>query len=162
MSGMVAERLLNLVPPLLDPAAKFELVRKIRAAYTKRCKRTIYCSPENLRSAVGPVVNQLVAQSSSLQLPPHVVARIRWLADGDTVEANKILTAVEEEEASIRLRYLDAEIRQIESMISSLRGEMEIKHEIILPQGNILVHVREKRALGCLAAIFPFLLLFRP
>jgi hypothetical protein len=160
MSGMVAERLLNLVPLVIDSGTKFELVRKIRAAYNKKDNRRIHCLPENWRAEVTPIINEVVAKSSAFQLPAHVVSRIGWLADGDTAAAHKILTAIEEEEASTRIRYLDAEFRRIEVLLGSIQGKKEISHEIVLPQGTISIHIGEKRGAGCLALIFPFLFLF--
>ena len=160
MSGMVAERLLNLVPLVIDSGTKFELVRKIRDAYNKSDNRRIHCLPESWRAEVTPIINELVAKSSAFQLPPYVVLRIRWLADGDTAAAQKILTAIEEEEAATRIRYLDAEFRRIEVLLGSIQGKKEILHEIVLPQGKISIHIGEKRGAGCLALIFPFLLLF--
>ena len=63
MGGMVAERLLNLVPLTLDTSTRFDLVKKVRAAHIHKAHQCVTCEPNDWRSKVAPVVAELLAAS---------------------------------------------------------------------------------------------------
>jgi len=141
MSGVVAERLLNLVPPALDTSTRFELVKKLRTAHFKRTSHYVTASPQDWRAKLMPLINEVVADGSAFKLPPELIDRVKWLADGDSTAAQELLSAVDQEKASIRLSYLDAEFRRIEALISTIERTPEIVHRISLPQGIIAVTI---------------------
>ncbi len=141
MSGVVAERLLNLVPPALDASARFDLVRKLRAAHFKRASHHVTASPQDWRARLMPLINDIVAAASTFKLPPELVDRVKWLADGDAIAAQKLLSAVDQEEATIRVGYLDSEFRRIEALVSAIERTPEVVHRITLPQGDITVTI---------------------
>ena len=141
MSGLVAERLLNLVPMSLDASVRFDLVKKLRKANLKKSSHYISTTPGSWREAVIPLVRQLVESSASFTLTPEVTSRVQWLANGDTEAAQQLLAAAEQEEAAIRISYLDSEFQRIDAMISAVASTPSITHRIELPQGNITVSI---------------------
>jgi hypothetical protein len=153
MSGRVAERLLNLVPAVLDSNKRFELVKKLREAHRKTINKYVQCEPQEWRSKVAPEIAQLLASSSSFQLPESTLKRIRWLADGDSQAAQKLLVAAEEEEAIARLQHLEREFGRIDALIQGVKGSTTINHEIKLPQGTVTVRIGTPQKGGCLALI---------
>ena len=165
MSGMVAERLLNLVPTVLDSDTRFDLVKKVRDAHRTKVNKHVHCEPHEWRTKVAPEVAELLASSSRFQLPAAAVSRIRWLADGDSEAAQRLLVAAEEEEAVARLRHLELEFRRIDTLMQSVQGQKTVSHTIELPQGTIHVSIGEPAKAGCLAILciflIPVLLLFR-
>jgi len=166
MSGMVAQRILNLVPTVLDSDIRFDLVKKVRDAHRTKVNKHVRCEPHEWRTKVAPEVGELLASSSRFQLPASAVSRIRWLADGDSQAAQRLLAAAEEEEAIARLRHLELEFRRIDTLIQSVQGQKTISHTIELPQGTIHVSIGEPAKAGCLAILcvflIPALILFRP
>jgi hypothetical protein len=170
MSGKVAERLLNLVPAVLDSDTRFDLVKKLREAHQAKINKTVRCEPHEWRTKVAPEVSELLASSSRFQLPASAVSRIRWLADGDSQAAQQLLAAAEEEEAIARIRHLELEFRRIDTLIQSIKGKKTIIHTIQLPQGVIHVTIGEPQKSGCFAMVclialpflIPILLLLRP
>jgi|SanBayMetagenome_1026888.scaffolds.fasta_scaffold50123_1 hypothetical protein len=145
MSGMVAGRLLNLVPPVLDPPQRFELVKKVRSAHLRKERKYISCHPTDWRHTVGPIVAQFIAASQNVQIPPYVLDRVCWLADGDAAAAQRLLAAAEQEEAAVRLHFLEAEFKRIDFMLQNIEATKRVSHTIELPQGTITVSIAVPR-----------------
>lgn len=166
MSGKVAERLLNLVPTVLDADTRFELVKKLRDAHRNKINRHVQCQPHEWREKVAPEVAELLASSSQFELPQSAVNRIRWLADGDSQAAQRLLAAAEEEEAVARLQHLECEFLRIDVLIKSFEGHKTVSHTIQLPQGSVHVTIGESAKAGCLSVLcvllLPILLFYRP
>lgn len=141
MSGTVAERLLNLVPIVLDTSARFDLVKKLRGAYMHKERRHVTCEQHDWRNKVVPVVAELLSASHKFQLPEHAVSRVRWLTDGDAVAAQRLLAAAEQEEAAVRLRFLEAEFKRIDFLLQNIEATRHVSHTIELPQGIISVTI---------------------
>ena len=141
MSGVVAERLLNLVPPVLDAGKRFDLVKKLRAKHFIKAEHYFTAAPQDWREKLIPLINQVVAEGSVFRLPPEIVARVCWLADGDSVAAQALLAAVDQEEASIRLSYVESEFRRLEALVSTIDRTPKVVHKICLPQGDITVTI---------------------
>lgn len=142
MSGQVAERLLNLVPPLLPQETRFELVKKLRKANFRKVNRYVHTAPEVWRDQLAPVIKEVVEHGSTATISSAVKNRVAWLADGDVAAAERLLLAAEQDEAIMRLAYLQAEFQRMDAMIAQL-GEYQtsVSHTIDLPQGSIQVHI---------------------
>ncbi len=141
MSGQTAERLLNLVPPCISEEARFDLIKKLRSSYLRPTYQQIVTSPQTWRQDLAEPIKNLVNQSSSFSLPDHITKRAAWLANGDTKAAQLLLAAAEQEEAIIRVQFLDAEFRRIEALIQNIENTRSVTHTISLPQGKIVVTV---------------------
>lgn len=147
MSGEVAERLLNLLPPLLPDETRFELVKKLRASNFRKVHRRVYSKPESWREDLAPAIAEVVGHGSTARISDAVKSRVSWLANGDVASAEQLLLAAEKDEAITRLVYLEAELRRIETMVAQL-GHLNtsISHQITLPQGTIdvVISIPEK------------------
>lgn len=141
MSGEVAERLLNLLPPLLPYDARFDLVKKLRQANFRKLIRHVHTSPEKWVEDLLPVIEEVVRHGDTANLSEGLKQRLAWLADGDIAVAEKMMSAAIKDESIMRLSYLKAEFQRIEGMIVQLDNyHASIQHTIELPQGTI--HVR--------------------
>lgn len=141
MSGQTAERLIALVPPVLPASVRFDLVKKLRASYFKKKTIHVNSSPETWMQDVMKPIQELVAVSSSFSLPEYVIAKAKWLADGDAKAAQQLLAAAEQEEAAIRLAYIEEEFRRIGALIQNIDTMRKITHTLTLPQGEIILQV---------------------
>ena len=141
MSGTVAERLLNLVPVVLDTSTRFDLVKKLRGAHMHKEHRHVTCEPHDWRNKVAPIVAELLMASHTFQLPQHAVARVRWLADGDAAAAQRLLAAAEHDEAAVRLHFLEAEFKRIDFLLQNIKATKQVSHTIEMPQGTISVSI---------------------
>jgi len=146
LSGKTAERLLNLVPPLLPFETRFALIKKLRSANFRKLNRFVDTSPEGWRDALGPVIAEVVSHGATANISDGMKNRIAWLADGDVAAAERLLLAAEQEEAINRIAYLNAEFLRLESLIAQLGDyQTSISHSIDLPQGSIHVHIAVPR-----------------
>lgn len=141
LSGQTAERLLNLIPPLLSTETRFELVRKLRAGHLKPVSIRVATTPQNWRQDLALPIRTLVDRSAEFSIPPYIAEKVAWLASGDTTAAQALLAAAEQEEAGIRVKFLEAEFRRIDTLIANIEHTKSVTHEISLPQGTILVHI---------------------
>ena len=141
MSGMVAERLLNLIPAILDTATRFDLVKKLRYVHMLKVSRHVTCEPNDWRDKVAPVVAELLTASNTFQLPQNAIARVHWLADGDAAAAQRLLAAAEQEEAAVRLRFLETEFKRIDFLLQNIKASKTVSHTIELPQGTISISI---------------------
>ncbi|MSP42884.1 MAG: hypothetical protein EXR08_05900 [Alphaproteobacteria bacterium] len=141
MSGQTAERLIALVPPVLPVSVRFDLIKKLRTSYFRKKTIHVNSSPETWMQDVLKPIQELVAVSSSFSLPEYVVAKAKWLADGDAKAAQHLLAATEQEEAAIRLAYIEEEFRRINALVQNIDTMRKITHALTLPQGEIILLV---------------------
>lgn len=141
MSGTTAERLLNLVPSFLSSETRFELIKKLRAGHLHPVHLSLVTNPQTWRKDLLVPIKELVMRSVTFSLCNDITDRAAWLADGDTIAAQSLLAAAEQEEAVIRIRYLDAEFKRIEILVANIEQTLSVIHRIILPQGTIMVTI---------------------
>lgn len=142
MSGEVAERLLNLLPPLLPYEARYDLVKKLRQANFRKLSRTVQTAPDRWRQDLQPAIDDVVRHGESANLSDALKQRLAWLADGDTAAAERMMSAAIKDEAIGRLSYINAEFQRLEVMILELGNfHTAIHHKIDLPQGSIEVRI---------------------
>jgi len=147
LSGQTAERLLNLLPPFLSQAKRYELVKKLRDYYMNKrhANENVTTSHEHWKQDLIPILNKVVERSSNFKLPEELKTRATWLSGGDAEGANKILTSVEQEEAKLRTAYLEIEFRRIEQYVNIVENTQSVSHTITLPQGNIHVTIQQEK-----------------
>ena len=141
ISGQTAERLLNLVPPCLSAEVRFDLIKKLRSGYLRPSHQRIVTKPQTWRQDLAEPIRVLVSTSTTFSLPDDIIKRAAWLANGDTQAAQSLLAAAEQEEAIIRVRYLDAEFNRIEALMLHVENTRSVTHTISLPQGTIVVTI---------------------
>jgi hypothetical protein len=141
MSGQTAGRLLDLLPPLLAPSIRFDLVRKFRERHFSKRTIRIQSTPQTWRTDLVKPIQELVAASSGFALPADLLDTAKWLADGDVAAAQRLLAAAEQEEAAVRVAYIDAELRRVEALIQNIDTTRQVTHTLKLPQGEIILRV---------------------
>ena len=156
MSGMVRERLLNLVPLFMSEAGRFDLIRKMRSNYIKPTSIRLEVPADSWEDEVIPAVNSVVEQSQYDNLPAEVVARARWLAAGDNQALREAIARLEAEEARIKVAQLHVEFDRIRRLLSEAENAKSVSHTIELPQGTIHVTIKRERrgAAARLLAVF--------
>ena len=145
LSGQTAQRLLNLIPPFLPADARYDLVKKLRKHHLRTKPITIMTSRSNWRDDVIPAFERLLKVSDQFVIPDSLISKAAWLADGDIDNANRMLAAIELDEAKIRAHYLAREFQQIESLVANCNHRQAIQHVIELPQGTITVCIQEEK-----------------
>lgn len=152
MSGQTAERLLDLVPPLLSPPVRFDLIKKLRAHHLGVERIYLSVGFDNWRSAVTPAVEKIVERSRNANLPADVTRVASWLTHDDAKSAQALLVRAEQEDAKIRTSVLDEEMRRIAVLAEHFSGKQaSFSHLIRIPNGEIQLHVEApKRRLSAI------------
>lgn len=147
MSGQTAERLLDLLPPLLSVEQRYDLIRKLRRHYLPRRRLRIFVTVDDWRKRVIAEIDKLIERERRFALPDDLKYTATWLADGSTESAQKMLQAVEEEEARQRTAYLEAEFARVDALVRSVKDAgVTVTHTISIPQGDIEVQMQSSRA----------------
>jgi len=138
-------RLLDLLPPLLSPTVRFELIRKLRLHCIRRSSLAVRTEPERWREAVQPAVEELISRSRGVGLPEHVTSVATWLTDNDARAAQQLLAQAEQEEARVRTQFLAQEFSRIEALlVAYAESRAKLTHTISLPQGEIRVTIAHR------------------
>ena len=142
MSGEVAERLLNLLPPRLPYAVRYDLIKKLRNANFRPMTRHVCTSPDRWREDLRPVIEEVVKHGETANLSDRLKGRVAWLANGDVAAAEELMSEAVREDSLNRLAYLKVEFQRLDAIIAQL-GEYQtaVTHSIELPQGSIHVHI---------------------
>jgi hypothetical protein len=92
MSGMVAKRLFDLLPPFMPAADKNKIVEAIWRAYGPRSNGYLYVGPDSESAAVELAIQ---AYFDRLQvqypIPDRLRAQFRWLAQDDAAATERLL-----------------------------------------------------------------------
>lgn len=154
MSGVVAQRLLDLLPPLLPFELRLELIRKLRAHYLQPERIVVSACFEDWKSVVNPAVARVVSKSLNHNLPSDIIRVARWLANEDSLLANQLLARAEQEEAKIRTSLLNEEFARIETLATQFsQKQLSFQHMIRVPNGEILVKIAPRQKLRGIGAL---------
>ncbi len=137
MSGQTASRLLDLLPPFLPASVRFDLVRALRAHHFQKRTIRVQSTPATWLADLTKPIQELVTASTTFALPADLLEKARWLADGDAAAAQRLLAAAEQQEAAIRVAYIDAELRRIQGLIQNIDTTRRVTHTLMLPQGEV-------------------------
>ena len=139
------ERLVELLPPFLSEAQRFDLIRKLRAHHLKREELYLTTTPEQWHAELTPLIQKLFEHGAQFILPPVVYQKATWLANGNSTVAQNILRVIDEEEAHLRLSRIENEFNRIEFLVANVKNLEPVRHKIELPQGSILVTIQKQR-----------------
>ncbi|MEK6674889.1 MAG: hypothetical protein AABZ47_04445 [Planctomycetota bacterium] len=145
VSGVTAERLLELLPRNLPAKERYDLVKKLRAKYIHKHSEYITISPENWRDTVNEAVSKVLMKSREFQLPGELFERATWLSNGDVEAALRLLHAAEEDEARLRVAFLEAEFKRLEVLVANISDTNSVSHRITLPQGDIHTTIQVRK-----------------
>ena len=99
MSGLVAERLLALVPPLMPTEDRLRLSKGMWDASLGRKKRWLIIGPDVSQGEIRRFVHQEISEQSGVGLSDTLQKRFEWLADDDVRVYEKMVEYVNGERA---------------------------------------------------------------
>lgn len=102
MSGLVAERLFNLLPPRMPIATKYDMVRTIWEKYSPRSNIAFVigpdCDPELI---VKEIEQQLLSHVTRYKIPEAMENRFAWISSGDVAIRQQLLNHFLDEEKQL-------------------------------------------------------------
>lgn len=121
MSGMVAERLFNLLPPLMPIDEKYKLAESLWKHVAPSSHRRLYFGPDVDPEELANVAREHFQKKAvPHQLPDSVQRRFHWLSSGDIGVKQQLLNHFMEHERALAAHAVRENTQVI---LDNLRGE---------------------------------------
>ena len=134
--------LLNL-PQVMSFDLKCEVLRELREAYCARDSYNLTVSTDNWKSALTPLVEDIVEKAATAELPEFLNSRLAWLAEDDVTVANAILAESEARQSRNTISLLEKEFSNIQHLLDNAGGDAKVTHVLQLPLGSITLQVKK-------------------
>ncbi len=134
MSGLVAQRLFNLLPPRMPTATKLELAGNIWRHFGSSSARYFTVGPAaDAKSVVDAISDKLNAAIQTYQIPDQVRKRFEWLSSGDIRVKEELLNYFRKMEQDLVISKLHLELPLLQKQLQdyaeqtvSVRTKLEI------------------------------------
>jgi hypothetical protein len=144
-SGKTLERLLDIVPQVLDFTTKVELYRHLRDAHRRPDRLSLKVAGEAELELVEKAAWRIVDRAHAIPLPAEVDARLSWLSQGDGLAARRLVAEVELREGALIADILRSELAQLADALRTSSVNPKATHEINLPCGAISIEFTQPR-----------------
>lgn len=142
MSGQTMERLVELVPPYLEPTQRLDILDSIlkhnKAAPPSRTVTVNIKKPEEGLAAIDAALATIAVTDELAHLPPHVMDAATWLYDDDVTAARAVLTKLASAETEALKQSATRELELLKRTIRS--GQVQsASYEVKTPGGSLFV-----------------------
>lgn len=145
MAGQTLERLLEIVPSVLDFESKVRLYQKLRNSYRKQERMKVRLSgPEDLE-LVAKAARRIAERAKSETVPDLVAARLSWLTRGDGLAARALVSTIEQREGDLIASAVRSELESLYRLLTDEKQRGKVEHIVDLPCGIITVNVSPGR-----------------
>lgn len=118
MSGMVAKRLFDLLPPRMPERKKYELAESVWLHFSPSSRHAYTVGPQADVAALAHVVEEKLDQVVlAYGLPENVKARFAWLASGDVAIMEQLLNHFRQLQKSIAAEKINLEIPVLQKQV---------------------------------------------
>lgn len=125
MSGMVAERLFNLLPPIMPIEAKFQLTESLWKHVGPSSSKKFYVGLDvNLEDISNRVKSHLEEVVTHYQIPSSMEARFNWLSQGDVTVKQQLLNHFRQQEKALLSEALRTQLPILISHLNSEKGSL--------------------------------------
>jgi hypothetical protein len=137
-------RLLIHLPKVMDYDLKCEILRRFMEEYCSKenCELSVYT--DNWEEILTPLVNKIIDQSYSAEIPKEVSKKLHWLANGEMQVAQDILRKSQAEESKIAVSMLRDEFANIENILENTADRGKVYHTLKFPHGTITVKIKRR------------------
>lgn len=142
MSGQTMERLVELVPPYLEPAQRLDILGSIikhnKASPPSRTVTVNIKKPEEGLAAIDAALASIAVTDDLAHLPPHVMDAATWLYDDDVTAARAVLIKLASAETEALKQSATRELELLKRTIRS--GQVQsASYEVKTPGGSLFV-----------------------
>lgn len=157
MSGMVATRLVNLLPPMMSLGEKYALVEKLWSHYGPSSRKYVLVGADApIEQAVASIRSHIEDVVSEHHIPSDLGRQFAWLAGGDVGVKQGLLNHMQtmEREAVVRAAYAKLPI-MLDHVRSDAQGVTKRLAEIVRV-GKHEVHILvDRKAKGVTLHSYP-------
>ena len=105
MSGLVAERLFSLLPPMMPAKVKFELVENLWK-HVGPSKKVLVMAGTNspMETIINTVKEEVASLTTSWTVPEQMTKSFNWLAQNDSAVYQQLLAHIKQKEKELKAR----------------------------------------------------------
>lgn len=161
LSGQTLERLVELVPPYLEPEQRMELVKLLakqhepRHGKPYRSVRINIEDPDQAFAEIEEVLRTMESEDVLAHIPEHVMKAASWLYDDDVTAARAVLAEARRAQNDIMKKAACRELDLLKRTISSGQVKMA-NYSVDLPAGTLSVQAYTPQK-GLLQTLFGWL-----
>jgi len=144
LSGQTMQRLVELVPPYLEPEQRMSLVQTLAKQHDSRSGKPYKSvrinieAPGNAFAEIDAALDELESEDVLAHLPENVMAAAKWLYDDDITAARAVLAEARRAENAIMKKAARREIDLLKRTIAS--GQVKTaNYSVELPAGTLSV-----------------------
>ncbi|WP_155499979.1 hypothetical protein [Pseudomonas chlororaphis] len=139
MSGMIAKRLFDLLPPRMPERKKYELAESVWLHFGPTSRHAYTAGPQADVAVLAQVVAEKLDQVVvSYGLPENVKARFNWLAAGDVIIKEQLLNHFRQLQKTIAAQKISLEIPVLQKQVLDhsdttglVRSHIEIHKHVV-------------------------------
>lgn len=161
LSGQTLERLVELVPPYLEPEQRMSLVKLLAKQHEPKGRKPYKSitvnieAPGNAFGEIDAALREMETEDVLAHIPEHVMQAAKWLYDDDITAARAVLAEAKRAENEIMKQSARKELELLKRTIGS--GQVKTaNYSVELPAGTLSVHAFTP-AKGLLATLFGWL-----
>lgn len=142
MSGMVAERLFNLLPPIMPLEAKFQLTESLWKHVGPFSKKTYYIGLDaDLDEVSQQVREHLEKVVINYEISSPMEARFKWLSQGDVGIKQQLLNHFRQQEKFLLSEALRTQLPILMNHLNSEKGSLTTHVAQVLKVGKHEVRI---------------------
>lgn len=143
MSGVVASRLFNLLPPIMPLETKFKLVESLWSHVCPSKKRLIVAGASTpIEEIIDTVMTEVRTLATNWEIPEAMQNRFRWLAQQDSVTYQKLLQHIKEMEKKLGESILKDQIPILKNKFDTDLSETTSRISYVINVGKQSVELR--------------------
>lgn len=161
LSGQTLERLVELVPPYLEPVQRMTLVKLLAKQHEPRGGKPYksisinIAEPGTAFAEIDAALRDMETEDVLAHIPEHVMSAAKWLYDDDVTAARAVLAEAKRAENELIKQAARKELELLKRTITS--GQVKTaNYSVELPAGRLSVHAFTP-AKGLFATLFGWL-----
>lgn len=156
MSGMVAERLFNLLPPYMPLSVKYKLIENLWTHVGVSSKKVFYIGLDADVSEVERVVKEyLEGVASVYQIPASMEKRFNWLSQGDANIKQQLLNFFQQKEKDLVSDVMATNLPILISHIANAKNDFSTNASQVLNVGKHEVLIKIDKNINGVTDIAP-------
>lgn len=147
MSGLVAGRLFNLLPPLMPLETKFKLTESLWSHIGPSSKKNYYIGLDanlwELRLVIQSHLEEVVI---NYEIPESLERRFSWLSQGDVDIKQKLLNHFRQQEKNLLSEVLGTKLPILINQMNGLEGGLttHAMQSLTVGKHEVQIHIKEK------------------
>ncbi|MCC5902737.1 MAG: hypothetical protein JJT87_12535 [Halomonas sp.] len=142
MSGMVAERLYNLLPPIMPIEQKYKLAESLWRYVAPSSTRYVYFGQDvDIKELSALVGEHFINKATTHHIPENIQLRFNWLASGDVNLKQELLNYFMDKERELVAQEIHEKLEILINTFKSKGSNDFFKANINLSVGKHTIHI---------------------